>query len=336
MPMKPSEPLVSILMPVFNTEKYVTEAVRSVLDQTYRNIELICFNDASTDRSLEILNSIASTDSRMKVVDSSVNVKQGGGRNRALRASSGRYVMFLDADDALEPNAVECCVTTALATGSDAVFFDWSLYYPTRNLKTRVEQLGGDAVNLVGDDLRRRIIQRSTAIWSAMYEKALITDNNLYFPEGVFFEDNAVALAIQLIARNPVKIDRALYLYRQDNQSVTRSTNNQCFFDRIESAVTLLSHLKRLRIYERYADELDYVFIQQYLEHTVYGAIYRFDKPQIDRIKEVRSGISHYVGDYRRNPLYLSRPFSKRLKLALHLRFPRLIKRLSNLRHKLN
>ena len=212
------KPTVSILMPVYNMEKYVAEAVKSVLGQTYPNIELICFNDASTDGSLAVLNSLASSDNRMTVIDSPVNVKQGGGRNRAIKASTGRYVMFLDADDALEPDAVETCVKVAADTGSDAVFFDWSLYYPTRSQKIRVEQLGKDSAGLSGDDLRHRIIQRSTAIWSAMYDKRLITDYDLYFPEGVFFEDNAVALALQLVARHPVKIDRSFYLYRQDNQ----------------------------------------------------------------------------------------------------------------------
>ena len=330
-------PLVSVLMPVYNTEDYVEEAVRSVLNQTYRNIELICFNDASTDRSLEILETLAATDARMTVIDSPINVKQGGGRNRALKASGGRYVMFLDSDDALEPDAVESCVSTIAKDDSiDAVFFDWSLYYPSRGKKIRVEQLGKDAVRLTGDALRRRIIQRSTAVWSAMYDKNLIVENSLFFPEGVFYEDNAVALAIQLKAKNPVKIDRALYLYRQDNQSVMRSTNNMKFFDRIGSAVTLLSNLKRVGVYESFAPLIDYVFIQQYLEHTVYGAIYRFDRVQIDRIKEVREGIHRYIDNYRQNPSYRARPLSKKLKLELHLRFPRLIKNLSNLRHRLS
>lgn len=330
-------PLVSVLMPVYNTEDYVEEAVRSVLNQTYRNIELICFNDASTDRSLEILETLAATDARMTVIDSPINVKQGGGRNRALKASGGRYVMFLDSDDALEPDAVESCVSTIAKDDSiDAVFFDWSLYYPSRGKKIRVEQLGKDAVRLTGDALRRRIIQRSTAVWSAMYDKNLIVENSLFFPEGVFYEDNAVALAIQLKAKNPVKIDRALYLYRQDNQSVMRSTNNMKFFDRIGSAVTLLSNLKRVGVYESFAPLIDYVFIQQYLEHTVYGAIYRFDRVQIDRIKEVREGIHRYIDNYRQNPSYRARPLSKKLKLELHLRFPRLIKYLSNLRHRLS
>lgn len=330
-------PLVSVLMPVYNTEDYVEEAVRSVLNQTYRNIELICFNDASTDRSLEILEALAATDARMTVIDSPINVKQGGGRNRALKASGGRYVMFLDSDDALEPDAVESCVSTIAKDDSiDAVFFDWSLYYPSRDKKIRVEQLGKDAVRLTGDALRRRIIQRSTAVWSAMYDKNLIVENSLFFPEGVFYEDNAVALAIQLKAKNPVKIDKALYLYRQDNQSVMRSTNNMKFFDRIGSAVTLLSNLKRVGVYERFAPLIDYVFIQQYLEHTVYGAIYRFDRVQTDRIKEVREGIDRYIDNYRQNPSYRARPLSKKLKLELHLRFPRVIKTLSNLRHRLS
>lgn len=333
--MTSDSPLVSVIIPVYNSEKYVEESVRSVMNQTYKNIEIICFNDASTDNSLSVLRRLEDEDNRLVVIDSLVNLKQGGGRNRGLSVARGEYVMFLDSDDALEPDAVKECVEAASARDSDAVFFDWSLYYPTKGLIKPVCQLGEDAEKLEGDNLRQRIIERSTAIWSAMYRKSLIVDNALYFPEGVFYEDNAVALALQLAASNPVKLNRSFYLYRQDNLSVTRTSDDDRFFHRIGSAVMLLENLKRVGVYERFKDRLDYVFFRQYLEHTVYGAIYRFSTPRIERIKEVRDGIGGYIGNFRKNPYYRRRPLAAKLKIETHLRFPRLIKHLSNLRRRM-
>ncbi len=72
-------PLVSIIVPVYNVEKYLRECLDSLIAQTYRNIEIVCFNDASTDNSLKILNEYANNDCRIKIINSLTNVKQGGG-----------------------------------------------------------------------------------------------------------------------------------------------------------------------------------------------------------------------------------------------------------------
>ena len=288
-------PLVSVVMPVYNSEAFLDASVGSVLRQTFKDFELICFNDASSDSSSEILHRYAEADSRVRVIDSPVNVRQGGGRNRAMGVARGVYVVFLDADDSLVPHALESCVDAARNHDSEAVFFDYLRVSPSRGESERVCQLGADASELGDDSLRRRIAERTTPVWSAMYALRVIRENELYFPENVFYEDNAVAAAIQLSARNPVKINEALYEYRCDNSSVTRSTNNPHFFDRTGSAVMLLDNMKRLGLYDRFQDEIDFMFTNQYFVHTVFGAIYRFDKAQTAKIKEVRAGIARYV-----------------------------------------
>ena len=212
------------------------------------------------------------------------------------------------------------------------VIFDYARFTSSpANLSERICQLGDDAAGLRGEELRRRVMQRSTPVWSAMYRKTLITGNNLFFPEKVFYEDNAVALAIQLSAKNPVKINQALYLYRFDNASVTRSTNNYLFFDRLTSAVTLMGHLKRLGLYARYKDEFDFIFINQYFVHSIFGCIYRFDRVPRLRHNYIRKTISRYLPDYRSNPFYKTQPLKLRFKIWTHVWFPQVIKLLSNL-----
>lgn len=336
-------PSVSIIMPVYNAEKFLNDSVGSVLRQTESDFELICFNDASTDGSLALLKELADKDfartgilGHMRVIDSPVNIKQGGGRNRALREARGEYVMFVDADDALREDAVETCLKTAKKENADMVIFDYARFTSSpANLGERICQLGNDAAGLRGEELRRRVMQRSTPVWSAMYRKELITANNLFFPEKVFYEDNAVALAIQLSARNPVKINEALYLYRFDNASVTRSNNNYRFFDRLSSAVMLMENLKRLGLYERNKDELDFIFINQYFIHSIFGCIYRFDRVPMMRHRYIRKTISRHLPDYRSNPCYKARPLKLRFKIWTHVRFPQVIKLLSDLSRRL-
>lgn len=329
-------PLVSIIMPVHNAEAYLADSIGSALAQTYGNFELICFNDASVDRSLEMLRGYAAQDGRIRVIDSEVNVGPGGGRNRAIRAAKGQYLIYLDADDRLTPQALEKCVGAALHHDSEAVFFDYRRFVSDGPDTQTVSPLGADAVALEGDALRRRIFERTTSIWTAMYARSVIVDNDLFFPEGVLYEDNAVGLAFQTIARNPVKLNETLYEYRFDNLSITRSANNRRFFDRIGTAVTLLGHLKRLGLYDRFRDEIDYQFTNLYYINTVFGAIYRFDEPQTTEISLVRDGIRHYLPDYKSNPYYRRQPLARRLKIITHTRWPRLIKMLSNLNRHLH
>lgn len=326
-------PFISVIMPVYNAEAFLAESVGSVLTQTFGDFELICFNDASTDGSSSVLHSYARLDGRVKIIDSAVNIKQGGGRNRALDVAGGEYVIFLDADDRLDTRALEECVAI-VRRGADAVFFDY-VCFTADGVGPRISPLGPGAASLPVSELRRRLVMKPTPLWTGMYRRNLIEDGVLRFPEGVFYEDNAVALAIQLSARRPKKLDCELYCYRTDNTSVTRSTDDYRFFDRIASAETLLANLRRLGLYDSFAAEIDYLLINQYLVHTVYGAIYRFSRVQTDRIAQVCAGIDKLVPDWRRNPYWLSRSLRERFKFAMHVTVPRFIKLLSVINRRL-
>ncbi len=102
-----NQTIISVIMPVYNAEAWLADSVGSVMAQSYGDWELVCFNDASTDGSSAMLHAAAAADPRVRVIDSPVNVKQGGGRNRAIAAARGRYIVFLDADDRLAPDALE-------------------------------------------------------------------------------------------------------------------------------------------------------------------------------------------------------------------------------------
>ncbi len=312
--------MISVIMPVYNAGRFLECSVGSVLTQTFADWELICFNDASTDGSLAMLQAYAAADPRIRVIDSPVNVKQGAGRNRAIREARGEFVMFLDADDSLRPDALALCAEAARSHEADMVMFDYETI-PGRE----VSPLGSDAARLTGDDLRRRLIVSPSPVWSAMYRRSLITDNGLYFPERVFYEDNAVALAIQLSARNPVKINAPLYGYHIYDTSVSHRMNDYRFFHRLSSAKTLKNHLSRLGLYERWRDEIDYVLLNQYYTHTITGCVYRFDRVPLLRQRYVRRTVGRLIPHFRRNPYYRRQPLTRRVRLELHARFPRLV-----------
>lgn len=115
-----NNPLVSVVMPVYNVEKYVEKAINSVLNQTYSNFELILINDGSEDNSLEICKRFAREDSRISIIDK-INGGVSKARNDGIEKASGKYVMFIDSDDIIEKNMLQNMVSSAEGKSSDLV-----------------------------------------------------------------------------------------------------------------------------------------------------------------------------------------------------------------------
>lgn len=129
---------ISIIVPVFNMEKYLHECMDSLINQTFKDIEIICFNDASTDNSLSILRKYESCDNRVKVIDSKLNIKQGGGRNVGIRMSSADYITFVDSDDKVSPKFAEILYKTAIGTNADIVVSDLYNWRPEEKASEKV------------------------------------------------------------------------------------------------------------------------------------------------------------------------------------------------------
>ena len=117
-----SSPKISVIIPVYNAEEFLEESITSVLNQTFKDIELVCVNDGSKDNSLEMLNNFAKKDSRVKVIDKP-NGGCGSARNMSLDNATGEYVYFFDPDDYVLPDAFEKLYNNAISNNSDLVMF---------------------------------------------------------------------------------------------------------------------------------------------------------------------------------------------------------------------
>ena len=123
-----SEIKVSVIVPVYNCEKYLKTSMGDILTQTYKNIELILVNDGSTDCSYEICKDIASQDSRVKIINKPQSEGAGPARNDGIDASCGEYIMFLDCDDRIESNMVEKLLTASLDNNCDVAICGYETY----------------------------------------------------------------------------------------------------------------------------------------------------------------------------------------------------------------
>ena len=123
-----NKPLVSLIIPVYNVAKFLHESLDSAVNQTLKNIEIICVNDGSTDNSLEILNEYAAKDSRVRVINKTVNGSAIMARKDGVMAVKGKFTMFMDADDYLQPNACETAYNLIVKNDVDILCFSFTIH----------------------------------------------------------------------------------------------------------------------------------------------------------------------------------------------------------------
>jgi glycosyltransferase involved in cell wall biosynthesis len=122
-PIRMNSPKISVIVPVYNVEKYIARFLDSAINQTYKDLEIICINDGSNDKSLKILAQYGKTERRIKVIEADKNMGGGGyyARNAGLKAAAGEYIAFADSDDYLEPDFYEQLTAEALKTNADII-----------------------------------------------------------------------------------------------------------------------------------------------------------------------------------------------------------------------
>lgn len=208
---------ISVIVPVYNTEQYLERCLRSVLQQTYPYVELICVNDGSTDGSAEILAHAAAQDSRIKVL-TQTNQGQSAARNVALREATGDYIFFVDADDFIHPQMLEILLIAVQKSGAPVAATVETKNYDASLIDTANLQYAVHTAPL------RHILQNEASgsvIWNKLYERELI--QNRPFITGIYFEDWPWVTCLFADIQKYVTVPYALYGYNTENTSTMRS-----------------------------------------------------------------------------------------------------------------
>lgn len=230
---------ISVVIPVYNVEKYLEDCLESILKQTLTDIEIICVNDGSKDNSLEILNKYARKDKRMTVI-SQENMGHAVATNRGIALAKGEYLFLMDSDDIIETNALELTYNKAIETDVDFVLFKAinynnqnNEYYETKSYSMN-EVYGRVKDSIFNyDDVKDLIFTISVTPWSKLYKRKFIIENNIIFPEGLIFDDNIFFWEAFFNAKKIVFLNEFLFIRRFYS---TSSTNNGDlrFLDSIE------------------------------------------------------------------------------------------------------
>lgn len=212
---------ISVIIAVYNAEKYLRECLDSIVNQTYKNIEIICVNDGSSDSSLEILKEYAANDDRMYIFTKE-NEGLGGAsaRNYGLNKATGKYVSILDSDDFFEPDMLEKAVKIAENTGVDFVIFGGDEYDNNTGKYNNVSSILNQSVIPAKEvfsyqDCPNTIFQLTQGMaWNKLFRKSYLDDNGIRFQRIKYTDDAYFTFANLVCAKKITVLNEVLCHYR--------------------------------------------------------------------------------------------------------------------------
>ncbi|WP_077597885.1 glycosyltransferase [Olsenella urininfantis] len=213
-------PLLSVLVPICNVERYLRQCLLSLKSQSFQDFEAILLNDGSTDSSGAIAHELAEGDSRLHVVDKP-NSGYGSTLNLGLSLARGRYVGFLESDDIMCEGALESLMSAAVENDCDLVRGGFSLYWSSGPRDLMQHPFAPDLIGRVLDPrVEPRLYLCRPAIWSGVFRRSFLEENDILFLEtpGASYQDTSFAFKTYAAARRAFFLDLPVIRYRQDNE----------------------------------------------------------------------------------------------------------------------
>lgn len=258
--------LISVIIPVYNQEKYLARCINSVIEQTYRDLEIILVNDGSTDGSLSICQSYQKEDNRIVIID-----KENGGlssaRNSGLDKAQGSYISFIDSDDFVSRDYIKILYESACKYGADLV--QCRMIQGEDSVFPKLENRGEERI-FEGKEFLRHYYDKSLPGLGGvcvifLYKKELF--KNIRFPEGKIHEDVAVLYKIAYAACKTVYINQCLYYYYINMNSITKGKFTLKRLDWVEIHKEKLEFLKNhgeIELHNRALQEYEAVCLKLY------------------------------------------------------------------------
>lgn len=250
---------VSVILPVYNGERYLRQCLDSLLNQSLREIEIICINDGSTDSSSSILKMYASKDARLKIIDQD-NAGAGAARNKGIAIATGEYLSFLDADDFFDKDMLKLAYQRCLYTKADICIYKAFLYdeltgtQKENTYSIREEQLPGrDVFSHI--DMNRSVFHSLMGwAWDKLYRRSFVLNNNLRFQEQRTTNDMYFVFVSLFKASRITILKNYLYYQRRNNPdslSNSREISWECFYYALKKVRDELIYMGLYEQYER-------------------------------------------------------------------------------------
>ena len=244
-------PKVSVIIPVYNREKYLKQCLDSVINQTLQDIEIICIDDGSTDRSLKVLNEYGKKDGRIKILNQE-NQGPGLARNSGLKIARGEYIGFVDSDDWIDLNFYETLFTEAKKQDADLArtlyVYEFQEHSKKDNInKTILEKKSkGELLN---------VNEHSVVIWNAIYKREYLQKNNIYFDNLQGVEDVPFTAKATYYSKKTVPVTGTYYHFRTEVENKVTIFNKKRIEEMLKANKITLDFINSVK----YENKTDYL-----------------------------------------------------------------------------
>lgn len=293
---------ISIIVPIYNAEKFIKKCVDSLLNQTKKELEFILINDGSTDKTHDILKTYK--DKRIKYYK---NKNQGIGktRNFGIEKATGKYIIFIDSDDYIEPTTCEELYNKAIKEKADVVVCDFFKVYDDGSIED---------INLPSfktsklKDNPNILIDINLSPWNKIYSTKLIKDNNIRFAEGIKYEDVPFVSEALDRANKIAKLDKKLNYYVIHGNSET-TVRDKRIFDILKIVDMIRKYFKNKTYMNDIVDKLTVRIVTNY---NIQQRQQKDIKVGMEFIDDAFAYLKKEVPDYKDNKYYENRSFLKR------------------------
>lgn len=293
------EELVSIIVPAYNIEKYISRCINSITNQSYNNIEIIIINDGSTDNTGKVINNLVIKDNRIKVINQK-NMGSIEARKKGIKIAKGKYILFVDGDDWIEQECIYTLYNKAEYSNSDIVLYNSFRACDNKKVKFKTFDNVEDKDN---DYLKDLFINKILpGVVFKFIKKDFIDSNNIKFPNCISYAED-LALSSSIFMHNPSisYVEDYLYNYYQNDNSITRITSS-----RVLDVIIALDFIKELlienNIYNSYKQEFEFMAYLHLYEYRFcdMSKIDGYDKKLYLSLKRLKINIfkNKYIKEY--------------------------------------
>ena len=297
---------VSVIIPIYNAEKYLAECLDSILNQTLQDIEIICVNDGSRDHSLDILDKYAKKDARV-VVTTQENSGQSSARNAGMDMARGEYISFVDSDDYIDITMLEKLYNTAKIADCDIAICDlWLNYVDSGELAYYRNPMVLTFLKHKNFNIcEYPEILTFIGVWDRIYKRSFVNKYNIRFPVGLIYEDHLFTFQAIVQSQKNVVVNERLYYYRKNaGDSITdrEAKNDQFKFDFMEISRRSMDFLRQMNAYEIFQKEYLYYLFLNVAMHQYNATTYKSFKRIFNEMRNLLDDSDYKVISEFDNP----------------------------------
>lgn len=300
---------LSVIVPVYNmaADGKLNYCMDSLVNQTLEDYEILAVDDASTDNSLGILREYERKyPGKVRVITYPRNRRQGGAKNEGLKFARGQWVGFIDSDDWVTPDFYEKLIRKGEETGADLVGCDYNLVSEhTFEVGRIVQNNTMDQTGILDEEKHKSLLMRMGSMVIKVYRRQVIVENELDFPEGIFYEDNCAGPLWSLYFTRFEKVEEPLYYYYQHQVSTVHHVSEEKCRDRMRAAALLYERCAERGFLEKYGNEIEYRFTELYYVNTLFSYMAGMEHPKLSFIRELGAGTRERFPLFQQNPYYL-------------------------------